>query len=72
MVAHRTEMTVGHDHAVTIQGLPFDEGQQVEVIVLPKQTPAKPNGDWRALRGSVIRYDHPVDPTSEDEWEALK
>ncbi|MEM1055732.1 MAG: DUF2281 domain-containing protein [Bacteroidota bacterium] len=35
MQAHRTETTVGGDGSVTIQGVPFPEGEAVEVIVLP-------------------------------------
>ncbi len=35
MEAHRTEATVGGDGSVTVTGLPFPEGEAVEVIVLP-------------------------------------
>ena len=35
MQAHRTETTVGGDGSVTVGGLPFAEGEAVEVIVLP-------------------------------------
>ena len=37
MEAHRTEATVGGDGSVTVRGLPFPEGEAVEVIVLPAQ-----------------------------------
>ena len=35
MQAHRAETTVGGDGSVTVGGLPFAEGDAVEVIVLP-------------------------------------
>ena len=39
MQAHRTETTVGGDGSVTVGGLPFAEGEAVEVIVLPAAAP---------------------------------
>ena len=39
MRVHRTEATVGSDGSVTIGGLPFAEGEAVEVVVLPAAAP---------------------------------
>ena len=71
MAAHKAETTVGKDHTVTVKGLPFEAGQAVEVIVIPKALPITIS-DWRSLRGSVIRYENPTEPVSEDDWDALK
>jgi hypothetical protein len=36
---HRIETTVGPDGVVILNRLPFDEGEVVEIIVSPRQTP---------------------------------
>ena len=46
MEAHRTEATVGGDGSITVRGLPFREGDTVEVIVLSAAAP----GEARAGR----------------------
>jgi len=58
MEAHRTETTVTGDGSVVVRGVPFPEGAEVEVIVLPRRVP----GETAPLRGSVLRYDDPFGP----------
>ena len=51
MEAHRTEATVGGDGSVTVRGLPFPEGEAVEVIVLPSaRTEGAAPGDTPDVR----------------------
>lgn len=68
MKAHRVEMIVAQDGILTLQDLPFNAGDRVEVIILPlTDTPANP------LRGSVARYDDPFEPAVPiEDWEVLK
>ncbi len=53
MEAHRTEATVGGDGSVTVRGLPFPEGEAVEVIVLPAATDRQPAARPRRQAGSA-------------------
>ena len=56
---------------MTVRGVPFHEGERVDVILLPREHPVG-HEDRYPLRGSVIRFDQPHDPAAaEDEWEAL-
>jgi hypothetical protein len=67
---HRVETTLKQDGTLTIDRLPFQAGQAVEVIVVPR---AIPNGTVAgSLRGTAVRYDRPFDPVAEDEWDATR
>lgn len=75
MEAVKAHAVVAPDGSVTVTGLPFGEGQSVEVIVLDS---ARTNADEKpspfgAMRGSVLRYDDPFEPAADpSDWEALK
>ena len=70
MRAHRADTTVSGDGSVTIRGVPFPEGEAVEVIVLPRSKPSERGGS-EALRGSVRRYARPFEPAADpSEWDA--
>lgn len=71
MKAYRVEKTIAANGALTLQALPFEEGDEVEVIILPSKSkkasvPASP------VRGKVIAYVDPTEPVGQDDWEALK
>ena len=68
MQAHRAAATVSGDGTVVVQGVPFPEGLEVEVIVLLRpNSPSEPT----PLQGSVRRYDRPFEPAvGADDWEA--
>ena len=73
MQAYKTEAEVGGDGRVTIEGLPFEEGERVEVIVLR----ADVQGDagernLYPLRGLPVEYDDPFGSAAGDEWEAAR
>jgi hypothetical protein len=72
MEAHRTESIVEKDGSVTVRGVPFREGERVEVIILPHEhEPSKSNLQY-PLRGSVRRFDQPFDPAADaSDWGAL-
>lgn len=71
MQAHRSHTTVSGDGSVTVRDLPFPEGEEVEVIVLPRQRDTERGPGPTSLRGSVRAYEHPFEPAvSPDEWEA--
>lgn len=71
MNAHRVETTIDQDGSLTLNGLPFQAGDEVEVIILER--PPKPNGNNPyPLRGQPVQYDAPTEPVAENEWDALR
>ncbi len=71
MEAFRTEKTVEKGGKLTVEGLPFREGDEVEVTVRPRKQAPKRDGLF-PLRGSVIHYTDPFESVAEDDWDALK
>ena len=55
-----------------LHNLPFKQGDELEIIILERsssKTAFAPN----ALKGTVIRYDDPLEPaTSPEDWEVFK
>jgi hypothetical protein len=61
MNAHRVEATINEDGTLTLDGIPFQAGDEVEVIILER--PSKPSGDNPyPLRGQPVQYDAPTEP----------
>jgi hypothetical protein len=71
MRACRLEALVPSSGVLQLTGLPFSEGESVEVIVLERAATA-PRQTWQSLKGSVLRYDRPTDPVAVEDWDALK
>jgi hypothetical protein len=71
MSTHRVEATVERDGTLTLNDLPFQAGDEVDVIILPRAT--KTNGQARyPLRGQPFQYDEPTEPVAQDDWDALR
>jgi hypothetical protein len=69
--AYRVEMVLTEDRTLTLDNLPFEAGDAVEVIILPR--PAVSAGQEKyPLRGQPIRHDRPTDPVAEKEWDAAR
>jgi hypothetical protein len=71
MPDYRVETTVSNDRSLTITGLPFEAGDQVEVIIRSQEHPKK-NGKRYPLRGKPVRYTDPFRSVAEEDWEALR
>lgn len=69
--AHRIETTLTQNGTLTLDSLPFQAGETVEVIVLPN-VPAIPLKDRYPLRGTPVHYQDPTEPVAEQDWEALR
>jgi hypothetical protein len=70
MKAHRVETTVSGDGSVTVKGVPFKKGEEVEVIILPRHLEAA-SSDRGSLKGSVRRYERPFEPAvDQNDWDA--
>ena len=71
MNAHKVEATINQDGTLTLNDLPFQAGDEVEVIILGR--PPKSSGEnLYPLRGQPVQYDAPTEPVAEDEWGALQ
>jgi hypothetical protein len=55
---------------VTLKNLPFQEGEQLEIIILRRPAHA-PHQDEYPLRGTVLHYLDPTEPVAQEDWEAL-
>lgn len=67
MASFKTIVTVQKTGQITLDSVPFQAGDQVEVVV--ESTPSS----WRAeerfpLRGTPYRYDRPFDPAIPAQW----
>ncbi len=67
--AHRIEATLAEDGKLSLERLPFRAGQAVEVIVMPTAQ-VVPNS--HPLHGAILRYDLPLEPVADADWDVLK
>jgi len=68
---YRTEKRLTEDGAITLDNLPFNAGDSVEIIIISRAGQPGEQRDY-PLRGKVIRYDDPSEPVAQEDWEALK
>jgi hypothetical protein len=71
MQAYKTAATIEREGELRLVDLPFQTGDEVEVILLlrePVQVGKKPY----PLRGLPVRYKDPTEPVAESDWEVLK
>lgn len=71
MQAYRIETTLAQNGTLTLNNLPLQAGESVEVIILVQ--PAKdPHEQRYPLRGMPIRYTDPTEPVAQGDWEAAQ
>ncbi len=71
MTSYKIETTMTDDGVLTLQGLPFQAGEAVEVVIQPLVS-TKPTNKEYLLRGHVVKYDEPFEPVAPDDWEATQ
>lgn len=71
MSTYRTEKRLTEDGAITLDNLPFQAGDSVEIIIISRAGQTSEQRDY-PLRGKVVRYDNPLEPVAQEDWEALK
>ncbi|HJY82734.1 MAG TPA: hypothetical protein VKK81_16825 [Candidatus Binatia bacterium] len=71
MDAFRLDTKLTQDGTLTLNDLPFQAGDAVEVIIVPRAA-AAPKQNARPLRGKVLHYDNPTAPVAQEDWEALQ
>ena len=69
--AHWRETTVGEYGELVLEGLPFEPGQPVEVLVVSKGPRSATLGDG-SLRDSVLEFREPFEPIASEDWDALR
>ena len=69
--AHWRETTLGEHGELLLEGLPFEAGQPVEVLVISKSA-GSATAEGRVLRDSVLEYHEPLDPVASEDWDALQ
>lgn len=70
MQAYKTASRIDAQGELHLSHLPFQEGEEVEVILLRREA-ARP-ADPYPLRGISISYERPEDPVAEEDWEVLR
>jgi hypothetical protein len=72
MPVYRITATVTNHGALTIKHLPFEPGDQVEVVVRRSSQAPAPQQQRYPLRGTSIRYLNPFGSVAEEDWEVLQ
>ena len=69
MRAYRVEKVIADNGTLQLEALPFLPGKLVEVIILARKTDI---AQIRVLKDSVLKYEQPCEPVSEEDWDALR
>ena len=67
MATYKTKANVADNGTLTIFGLPFKSGEQVEVSIEPIEE-AQEEKERYPLRGKPYKYERPFDGVALDEW----
>lgn len=71
MKSFRTAAIVDPERQLHLRGLPFDPGEEVEVVLQKREKGSEP-AERYSLRGLPIRYESPFEPVAAEDWEALR
>ncbi|MGL6342269.1 MAG: hypothetical protein ACRC80_24370 [Waterburya sp.] len=70
MNAHQIKTTLTENGKLSLQNLPFKQGDEVEIIIV-KQNSSKIPPNSQPLQGSVLHYDNPFESAiSPEDWDA--
>lgn len=73
MQVYADEMTMGKGGMLTLRDLPFEDGEKIEVIIIPRSRLKSDRNEKRyPFWGKPITYLNPTDPVAEHDWDALK
>ena len=71
MKVYAYEHTINKNGVLTIENLPFNIGEQVDVIIIPRSKP-KIEKKRYPFWGKPITYLNPTEPITEADWEVFK
>ncbi len=69
--AYRVHGQVSSDGTLKLENLPFQPGEEVEVIVLAEERRVREERRY-PLRGKPLTYEDPTGPVAESDWQALQ
>ena len=73
METFKTKAQVKKNHKVQIDDVPFDDGQEVEIIISVSNKREQFDKLIDSLKGSVLKYDNPFESViTSDDWDLLK
>ncbi len=71
--SYRIETVLTEDGKLSLEGLPFQAGKKVEIIVSEQPQLVNSEANSHPLQGSVLYYDNPFEPVvSADDWNAMQ
>ena len=70
MYAYHIIASIMKDKKLELNGLPFQEGDQVDVVILKHTNNASAVNKY-PLRGEPIQYEAPFEPVAEQDWEVI-
>lgn len=71
MQVYAYELTIGKKGTLTLTNLPFNVGEKIEVIIIPRSS-RQLDEKWYPFWGKPITYLNPTDPVAEEDWEVLQ
>lgn len=71
MQVYAYEFTIGTKGVLTLKDLPFNVGEKIEVIIIPR-TQRQHDEQRYPFWGKPITYMNPVDPVAEADWGILQ
>lgn len=66
------QVTVGAHGSVTLDQLPYEPGQQVDVTISPIAAPHADGAPRYPLSGTKVEYNGPFESVVEGDWEAAR
>lgn len=69
MKTFRTAAVIDPEGQLHLRGLPFESGDEVEVVLQGREKDLETPGRY-PLRGLPIRYEEPFEPVAVGDWEA--
>ena len=71
MQAYAYELTVEEKGTLILKNLPFNAGEKIDVIIIPRS--GRQLGEKRyPFWGKPVTYLNPTDPVAEEDWEILQ
>ncbi len=71
MQAYRVETALQKNGTLTLDHLPFQAGEPVEIIILSRSEEPEQLRSY-SLRGTPVQYVHPFEPVAQEDWEATE
>lgn len=66
------QVTVGAHGSVTLDQLPYEPGQRVDVTISPIAAPRADGAPRYPLSGVKVEYNGPFESVAEGDWEAAR